>query len=97
MQQLNDIVYGMIEEAHTSLDRLKQIALKPNPMTEVEYIDLLIKSEKREAKPGYMQRVTALQEIRKQAELLEKVENENTRLSTGTGKKGWRDMWGLLR
>ena len=45
MQQLNDIVYGMIEEAHTSLDRLKQIALKPNPMTEVEYIDLLIESE----------------------------------------------------
>ena len=89
MQQLNDVVYDMIDEARVSLKVLKDIALKPNPMTEVEYIDLLIESEKREAKPAFMERVKALEEAREQAVLLSKVAKIDT-------KRGWREMFGLL-
>lgn len=89
MQQLNDDVYNMIEEARLCLLRLQEIALKPNPTTEVECIDLLIKSEKQEETPGFMERVKALEEVRKQAVLLSKVAKIDT-------KRGWREMFGLL-
>ena len=39
-----------ISKAKRCLERLEEIALKPNPLTEVEYIDILIKSETDEAK-----------------------------------------------
>ena len=54
----------------TSIERLKQIALKPNHLTEVEYIDLLIESEKREARARWHERVQALEQVRKKAEFL---------------------------
>ncbi|KAJ4919481.1 hypothetical protein JOQ06_022891 [Pogonophryne albipinna] len=45
-----------------SLNRLGDIALKPNPLSTPEYIDLLIEGEKAEAKPGWKQRVEYLME-----------------------------------
>lgn len=39
------------------LKRLDEIALKPNPLTEIEYIEILIKSEERDATDGYKDRV----------------------------------------
>ena len=41
------------------LQRLDEIALKPNPLTEVQYIELLIETEKRECRPGFQDRVKA--------------------------------------
>ena len=41
----------MSREAKEIMQRLDEIALKPNPLSEVEYIDLLIESERQEAKP----------------------------------------------
>ena len=66
-------VYLLIEQAQKSIRRLEEIALKPNPLTELEYLDLLIESEKQEAKPGYDKRVKQYMEIRKNAELYQKV------------------------
>uniref|UniRef100_A0AAV2KBS5 Septin-type G domain-containing protein n=1 Tax=Knipowitschia caucasica TaxID=637954 RepID=A0AAV2KBS5_KNICA len=48
-QQVNDIV----KQATSALNRLKQIALKPTGLSTLEYIDLLIQSEKNEHKPGW--------------------------------------------
>ena len=42
-------------------------------MSEVGYIDLLIESEKHEKKEGYSDRISSLQEIRKEAELMTEV------------------------
>ena len=36
----------MTEEAQQCVEKLGKIALKPNPLTQVEYIQLLIESEK---------------------------------------------------
>ena len=46
-------VHMLIEKTHKSIERLQQIALKPNPLTEVDYLDLLIESEQQEAKYGW--------------------------------------------
>ncbi|CAB1311756.1 unnamed protein product [Coregonus sp. 'balchen'] len=41
---------SLIEESTKCLARLKEIALKPNPLSNAEYIDLLIEEEKKEKK-----------------------------------------------
>ena len=61
-----------IQRISGCLKRLDEIALKPNPLSDVEYIDLLIESEKQEAKPGYKHRIKHLQEVRQQAVVVSK-------------------------
>lgn len=67
---------NMTKQAQQSVRRLDEIALKPNPLTGVEYIDLLIESEKRSAGPGWQQRIKYYEEAKRQAEMLSKVKDE---------------------
>lgn len=60
-------VVMLMEKSAKCLDRLKEIALKPNPLSTPEYIDLLIQGEKSEAKTGWMQRVQSLEAMREKA------------------------------
>ena len=76
LQQMHTGVIDMIYQVHRSLTRLDKIALKPNPLSEVEYIDLLIESEKSEAKPGYMQRIDCYQKVKEKAKILSLVTDD---------------------
>lgn len=49
-------------------DRLKKIALRPNPLNMVEHIDLMIEAETLEKKEGFQQRIAMLNEFRQKAE-----------------------------
>jgi hypothetical protein len=69
-------VYGMIHGAQQAIERLDQIALKPNPLTSVNYIELLIESEEQEVKPGWKQRIDHLREAKRNAETIQHVKNE---------------------
>nr|XP_023676740.1 uncharacterized protein LOC111848744 [Paramormyrops kingsleyae] len=73
--RLQDEVLELMEEMQRCLGRLQQIALKPNPLSTPEYIDLLIESEKAEAKPGFLQRIQSLEAMREQAVIIQKVIN----------------------
>ena len=75
LQDVHSRVMTMIYQAQQSLFRLDEIALKPNPLTQVQYLELLIESEKNEAKPGWKQRVEYYQEAKRQAEILSKVKD----------------------
>uniref|UniRef100_A0A8C4TJ60 Fibronectin type-III domain-containing protein n=2 Tax=Erpetoichthys calabaricus TaxID=27687 RepID=A0A8C4TJ60_ERPCA len=75
-------VQKLIEGPHKCIKRLKEIALGPNPLFTPEYIDLLIQSEEQEAQPGWMERVKALQEVKEQAVIIEKV-SRNEKLLPG--------------
>lgn len=66
-------VVGLMEKSSCCLDRLKAIALKPNPLSTPEYIDLLIEGEKSEHKSGYMERIKALQAMREKAVTMSKI------------------------
>uniref|UniRef100_A0A672M0Z6 Uncharacterized LOC107575000 n=1 Tax=Sinocyclocheilus grahami TaxID=75366 RepID=A0A672M0Z6_SINGR len=70
---VQDIVTGLIEKSQKSLERLQEIALKPNPLSTPDYIDLMIESEKQEAKPGFQDRIQSLMEVRKNAVIISKV------------------------
>ncbi|CAL8347496.1 unnamed protein product [Merluccius merluccius] len=62
---LQDDVIRLMEDSATCLNTLKEIALKPNPLSTLEYIDLLIEGEKSEATarlPGAYQEPPAHEE-----------------------------------
>ncbi|CAK6984641.1 uncharacterized protein LOC108882446, partial [Scomber scombrus] len=67
-------VVKLMERSTKCLNRLKDIALRPNPLSTPEYIDMLIEGEKSEGKTGWMQRVQALMVMREKAEFMGKVE-----------------------
>ncbi|XP_073347129.1 uncharacterized protein [Pagrus major] len=67
-------VMKLVEISAKCLNRLKDIALKPNPLPAPDYIDLLIEGEKSEGHPGWKQRVQSLNKMRGQAEYMAKVE-----------------------
>ncbi|XP_052407409.1 uncharacterized protein si:ch73-170d6.2 [Carassius gibelio] len=70
---VQDTVAGLIKHSQKSLERLQEIALKPNPLSVPDYIDLMIESEKQEAKPGFKDRIKSLSEVRKKADIISKV------------------------
>ncbi|KAG7525210.1 glutamic acid-rich protein-like [Solea senegalensis] len=67
-------VVRLMEKSAGCLNRLKEIALKPNPLSTPEYIDMLIEGEKSEAKTGWKQRVQYLIGMREKAEYMAKVD-----------------------
>lgn len=75
LQGVHTGVMTMINRAQQSLRRLDEIALKPNPLTQVQYLELLIESEKNEAKPGWKQRVQYFEEAKRHAVILSKVKD----------------------
>ena len=70
LDTMNMAVLHKMEQVRRSVLRLQEIALKPNYLTQVEYIDLIIETEKRERKPRWMDRVKALEGVRQQAEIV---------------------------
>ena len=69
LSQLDLHVMEMIGQVRDSSKRVGELALKPNPLTEVDYIALLIESEKQEAKPGYQAHIQYFHDVRKRAQL----------------------------
>lgn len=49
-------------------NRLKEIALRPDPLNAVQYIDLMIDGEKREKRKGFESRIDALEKCKKRAQ-----------------------------
>ena len=66
----------LIDESGRILKRLDEIALKPNPLSTIDYIDLLIESEKREAKQGWHSRMKVLEDIRKGEDIIKQVRED---------------------
>ncbi|KAK9976533.1 hypothetical protein ABG768_021738 [Culter alburnus] len=73
LEIVQDIMTTLIKKSQESLERLQEIALKPNPLSTPDYIDLMIEFEKQEAKPGFQDRIQSLMEVRKKAEIISKV------------------------
>ena len=72
----------LMESSAKCLNRLKEISLKPNPLSAPDYIDLLIEGEKSECEPGWKKRVEHLTAVREQAEFMAKVEREENPLQS---------------
>ena len=99
LQELQKTVLYSICQARDCLKRLDEIALKPNPLTEVEYIDLLIKSEEQQKKPGWKNRMQYFQAVRQQAEILAKVKDpkEFEEMARESSKSLWGKITGWFK
>lgn len=71
--QLQAKVYKVVERTRRSMQRLKEIALKPNPLSEIEYLKLLVENEKEEQKSGWQRRVAMYEQLCRDAEILKKL------------------------
>ena len=65
--QTNRIVLSFVAEIQRGLKRLSEIVLKKDPLQQVDYLNLLIESEKSQARPGWQDRVKSLQKTRDEA------------------------------
>jgi (p)ppGpp synthase/HD superfamily hydrolase len=72
---LDKKVQDCIQEAQRCVHRLEEIALKPNPISEIEYIEMLIEQEKNQKRRGYTDRIRALEKALKQAKIRADVKN----------------------
>lgn len=71
---IHDEVVKLTKFSRGSLNRLKETELKSNPLYTPEYIDMLIKVEKSEAKRGCQERLTSLMAARETAECITKIQ-----------------------
>lgn len=67
VKELEKVIAQLLDKVTECNNRLKEIALKENPMNTTEYIELMIESEKRERKSGYMLRIKVLEDCRREA------------------------------
>ncbi|XP_068196037.1 uncharacterized protein [Antennarius striatus] len=70
---LQDMIMSLMEQSANCITRLQEIALRPNPLTTPEYIDMLIEGEKAEAKPGHKARIQSLELMKDRAKIISKV------------------------
>lgn len=75
VDDLIDHIARMMNDMNACKTRLKEIALRPGPLTAVEHIDLMIQSEELEKQTGFLDRVRMLKEMRKTALLDQDVKN----------------------
>ena len=64
-----NMIKGMMDNVNRCRKRLQEIALTDDPLTSEEYVDLMIEAEKREHKPGYADRIKALEEVKKMSRI----------------------------
>lgn len=66
----------LVQRLKSCRERLGQIALRPNVMPSEEYLTLMIENENRNQTPGYLQRVRALELVKKRSELVKQIDDK---------------------
>uniref|UniRef100_A0AAV2KR97 Fibronectin type-III domain-containing protein n=1 Tax=Knipowitschia caucasica TaxID=637954 RepID=A0AAV2KR97_KNICA len=76
-QQCEDHMSRLAQKATAAINRLGEIALRPNPLSTPDYIDMMIESEKNRSKSetnvGGQRRIQALEKQKRKAKILQKV------------------------
>ena len=87
------VISRMMKEMNRCRERLNEIALSPDPMSSVEYIDLMIETETMEKQSGYSKRIEMLKEMKKRdcviddvAMLSKSIQNSKISTKEVTGK-----------
>lgn len=75
VEQLFAYVNGMMTKMNRCKSRLKEIALRPDPLSTVEHLDQMIQAEEMERQQGYQRRIEMLYEFRHMAEIDKDFEN----------------------
>ena len=68
----------LVQKVRGYINRLRSIALKHNPLSEIEYIDMLIEQETNEMIDGYKDRVKMYEDLRKEAVAMQNIEQNKS-------------------
>lgn len=63
----------LIKMSSECIRRLDEMALKPKSLSTAEYLEILIKTEEEEKKPGFEDRIIGLQKMKQESLILEKI------------------------
>lgn len=69
-------VFKIIDETRKCIQELEAIALRPSALTTVDYIDLMIDAQKRQAQPGFRERINHLEKAKADAERIKKIKTD---------------------
>uniref|UniRef100_A0A8K9UCD1 Fibronectin type-III domain-containing protein n=2 Tax=Oncorhynchus mykiss TaxID=8022 RepID=A0A8K9UCD1_ONCMY len=70
---IHDALMNLITQSSDCLKRLNDVALKPSSLSTMEYIEMLIRTEEDEHKPGFEDRIVGLKKIKEESEILDKI------------------------
>ncbi|XP_029527714.1 uncharacterized protein LOC115136256 isoform X1 [Oncorhynchus nerka] len=70
---IQDALMNLITQSSDCLKRLNDVALKPSSLSTMEYIDILIRTEEDEHKPGFEDRIVGLKKIKEESDILDKI------------------------
>jgi energy-coupling factor transporter ATP-binding protein EcfA2 len=70
-----------VNTVSSCIQRLDEIALRPNPFSTPQYIDLIIDAEQQEKRLGFKERIESLKKLRQMAVITSKVKNNESLLS----------------
>lgn len=73
INHLAQTLIKMIQEAQGHVARLEEIALKPNPLSTKEYIDLMIESEKMQKRHNFQKRIDLLEKLKQEVGIIQGV------------------------
>ncbi|EFX70692.1 hypothetical protein DAPPUDRAFT_217123 [Daphnia pulex] len=78
----NKIVLQRVDTVSRCIQQLDAIALRPNPFSTPQYIDLIIDAEQQEKRLGFKERIESLKKLRQMAVITSKVRNNESLLTT---------------
>ncbi|XP_071025441.1 uncharacterized protein [Oncorhynchus clarkii lewisi] len=70
---IEDALMNLIKKSSDCLKRLNDVALKPSSLSTMEYIDILIRTEEKERKPGFEDRIVELKKMKGEFTILDKI------------------------
>ncbi|XP_021473032.2 uncharacterized protein LOC110533273 [Oncorhynchus mykiss] len=70
---IKDALMNLIKKSSDCLKRLNDVALKPSSLSTVEYIEILIRTEGDEHKPGFEDRIVELKKMKGEFTILDKI------------------------
>ncbi|KAG7163271.1 uncharacterized protein LOC121872899 isoform X2 [Homarus americanus] len=94
-QDINDhaqMLIDLIQEAQRHVERLEEIALKPNPLSTKEYIDLMIESEKMQKRHNFMKRIKMLEKLKEEVVVIQGVRGNCNKASGESLLKYFHDL-----
>ena len=82
LHSLNVEIGKLVEEARNCLEKLREKALRPNPLSTTDYIDLMIEEEEYLAGPGWKESVRQLEKIKDDASIMKMLQKDHANIST---------------
>uniref|UniRef100_A0A4W5K9X9 Fibronectin type-III domain-containing protein n=1 Tax=Hucho hucho TaxID=62062 RepID=A0A4W5K9X9_9TELE len=70
---IKDALMNLIKKSSDCLKRLNDVALKPSSLSTVEYIEIIIRTEVDERKPGFEDRIVELKKMKKDSKILDHI------------------------